>query len=967
MECRGFSVEGGDSKAVVEVLGKEVWMNWRNGLTMVLAFSAVLLASAVWGQGATTGSLSGKVQDEKGQPIPGASVTVTSNYLQGERGTATDVNGDFVIPYLPPANDYRVKAEAEGFNKVIQSNITVNLGSTTTMQITLAAGGTEIQVTAQAPSITLKEGKVSTQITQQELSTIPVGRSYQDALLLAPQVMPSGAGGNPAVAGGNSTSNQWVVNGLNTTDPVTGTFGSNLNFNFVREMEIDTGGLSAEYSGTSGGLFNVLTKSGTNEFHGEIFGYYTNDSMSANAHSTDLAVTKPTPFHRYDYGFDVGGPIVKDRLWFFVGYNPVVNSVHYEGVQIATNVNGYRPDVGSQISVPYKYDDYRRTWTWATKFNYRVNDKHNLELAIFADPARMWDSEGPYVPALYDESRMNRRYQGGYNTVLRWYATWTPKIFMETTLGYNDKSLQVQPWDISDLAYRTVESFDYNTGLYLSRGSQSTFSMNDRTTRQAQIKVTWLVGKHEIKFGGEGEWARSITFQDYSGGQYVQVLYNLGSANPASPNINDYYYQWYVWNQNPRTDERTRYYAGFIQDSWSVSDFFNIKAGVRYEKNEMVPGAGQTLSLDSWSPRIHIAWDWAKNGKSKFYAFFGQYYDRPPGAFTSALDPGHGSYTARYSHYGTKHDYTDLSGNLADLVEPGLAPQYTNEFIVGNSYELKPDLTFDVRYTYRDVGRILEDVGYILPNGGYGYILMNPGTSYWPSLEQTWQAALGSTYAKPPRPIRHYEALTLTLNRRFANRWWMNASYTYSELYGNYDNDVYGYNSPGGNTNVTPLYDVPSSLLWRNQYGPLAGDRPHVIKVQGAYRFDFGLVLGANFNFQSGRPMYKLMGYPQLEQYGYGTLMMQPRTSATRMPSTWTLDVHAEYDFKVWRTDFALFADIFNLTNNQWQTGYYSAAYITPNYVSDVLSGNLTPDPNWGKTTARQAPRYARVGVKVSF
>ncbi|MEJ2421565.1 MAG: carboxypeptidase-like regulatory domain-containing protein, partial [Acidobacteriota bacterium] len=228
-----------------------------------------------------TGSISGKVVDQKGNPIPGATVVVSSPALQGTKGTATGKDGNFLIPYLPPSSDYTVTVSAEGFNKVVLSKVQVQLNSTTNQNISLESGKSVVTVTAHPPAVSLKDTKVSTNLTSQELSLLPLGRGYQNTLFLAPTAINAGAGGNPGVAGSTADENVWIINGINTTDVVTGTFGTNLNYNFVREVEVNTGGLPAEYSSSTGGLFNVLTKSGSNEFHGEAFAYYTNQNFSA--------------------------------------------------------------------------------------------------------------------------------------------------------------------------------------------------------------------------------------------------------------------------------------------------------------------------------------------------------------------------------------------------------------------------------------------------------------------------------------------------------------------------------------------------------------------------------------------------------------------------------------------------------------------------------------------------------------
>ena len=208
-------------------------MNWRVVTKLLMVLVAILAVTAVWAQSGNTGSISGKVLDPNGEPIPGATVVVSSNFLQGTRGTQASVDGEFMIPFLPPANDYKLTVEAPGFGKVVQSGVVVNLGSTTNTLVTLITAGEEMTVTGRPPVVTLKETKVSTNLTQEELESLPVDRSYQSTLYLAPNVVASGSGGNPSVSGGTAGENIYLMNGINTTDPATGTFGTNVNYNFI--------------------------------------------------------------------------------------------------------------------------------------------------------------------------------------------------------------------------------------------------------------------------------------------------------------------------------------------------------------------------------------------------------------------------------------------------------------------------------------------------------------------------------------------------------------------------------------------------------------------------------------------------------------------------------------------------------------------------------------------------------------
>ena len=930
-------------------------MKWRFGGVLLVVLLAVMASTVVMAQG-SSGTISGRVIDTNGQPIPGADVVVTSKYLQGPRGTATNLDGEYLIPYLPPGNDYKISVEAVGYNKVIQSNVTVSLGTATTLQVTLTSGGTEVEVTSRPPVITLKDTKVATTLTQQEMEMLPLQRGYQQTLYLAPNVVSSGMGGNPGVAGSTGSENIFMINGLNTTDPVTGTFGTNLNFNFIREMEVNTGGLDAEYGASTGGLFNVLTKSGTNELHGEVFAYYTDQSFNANAHSTDMSVNKPQPFHNYDYGFDVGGPIIKDRLWYFVGYNPTLYTTHYEGTSSVTNIF-----TGAQVEVPYKYDNLSRNWFSSAKFNYRVNDKHNLELAVFTDPSHMWYNEGPF-PTIDARALHTRRYQGGYNVVLKWYATWSSKIFMETGVGKTHSILQILPWDNAGFGQPEILSYNFSPSLSLGPGT-GTIDYDNRDSFQAETKVTWLLGRNEIKFGANYEDLKWDNFQGYTGGIQYAPYINLPGTNQLSPRLRDYKYVYEYTLQNPAKKEYGKYIAAFVQDKWSITDYQTLSAGVRFERNEVLPGnGGATLGLNSYSPRIGYTWDFARNGKSKFYMNYGLYYERTPIAMAAGMDPGHASYTD-ITKYGAPFLHYAYS-TVATTVAGGTENQYNTEFLIGAEYEVKPNLTLGLSALYRTLGRVLEDVGYVDSKGNIDYIIMNPGTGQWPAIMSNWSKVLPD-YERFPHPIRNYSAYTLTANKRFSNHWFMNASYTYSTLVGNYEGGSGGLSLAGLNPNASSAYDIPEHILNVNTYGYLPQDIRHSVKVQGSYKFDFGLVLGINLTARSGIPLDKLYGYPRNDA-GYGTLFASPRGS-DRMPGIWQLDLHAEYDMKLWKTDMAFFVDVFNVTNNQQATFKYDTYYYTPNTLGDVLKGNLTRDPNWGKTTARQAPRQARVGVRWSF
>lgn len=943
---------------------------------MVLALAALVALLGVTAAYAqqSTGAISGKVVDAQGAAIPGGEVVVTSKFLQGPRGTVTNLDGEFRIPFLPPGSDYKLVAEAQGYGKVVQSNITVSLGSTMTMTITLA-GTTEMTVTAKPPAIVMKETKVSTNLTQEELESLPVDRSYQSVLYLAPSVVSSGLGGNPSVGGATAQENIFLINGLNTTDPVTGTFGTNLNYNFIREMEVGTGGYEAEYGASTGGLFNVLPKSGTNEWHGEVFFYYDSDKFEAKSRSTFFTKSVSTPSHQYDYGFDIGGPIVKDRLWFFAGYNPIYWTGKQEGSLDTYYIwdpaqypnNPYARD----YTIPYEYDNQSRNWFWSFKLTYRATDKHNFDFFITSDPSHMWYNEG-YFPSLYGTyNQMSRRYQGGWNAGLKWFSTWSNKFFQEVLIGDTHSRLDVLPWESGANGFGTplIINLDWTSPLAVTPGFGS-YSYNDRDTQQFSVKWTYLWGKHEIKWGGQLEYYSDDSYSEYTGGWYAQAYQFRGGA---LSDLANYRIKYVYTNRNPGMEERGRYLAFFAQDKWSLTDYFTLSYGARWEQSQIKAGNGNRVELPYLAPRLGFTWDWAKNGKSKLYGSYGEYANRIPIAVASSMDEGHNNVTKIYRSYGMPTPQKIIYGIVPTELLPGTKAQFDREWILGAEYEVMPDLTLGARVVYRELGRLLEDVGWMDNDGNINYVLANPGeyTAGMGNVIGSWtkSASLGWQIVPFAKPVRRYKALELIANKRFSNRWFMNANYTLSRSEGS---TAGGYDQTVGQLfpSATMDYDVPSGYAMMNRHGILPGDRTHNLKVQGSYKWDFGLIVGMAFQAQSGRPKNKVGDWPYNVD-GYGTQFVTERGSAGRLPTTWKLDLHAEYAWKIAWSTLSVFADIFNVTNNQKTTAIYENYYLPRDTFQVTDSGNkgagLLVDPYWGKETGHQAPRSARVGVKWSF
>src|SRR5262245_30810603 len=289
---------------------------------------ALAAASQVAGQTSTTGSIEGKVIDPNGAAVRGATVTVTSPNLISAKTATSDDDGRYQILALPPGI-YKVLVEGSGFGKFEQSDVAVNLGRTATLdaQLQLATATASVTVTGSA-AVDTGQTTSGSNVSTEQFSNFRTQRTVQGLYTIAPSVTRSGlrdATGrdrDPSVAGSSGPENNYILDGVNTTDPAFGGSGANLPFEFVQEVEIKTGAYGAEYGKSNGGIFNVINKNGTNYYHGDLFGYGTTKGLVREVKNFPFTGSAANGFSEVDLGGDIGGPLKKDKLWFFGAFNP---------------------------------------------------------------------------------------------------------------------------------------------------------------------------------------------------------------------------------------------------------------------------------------------------------------------------------------------------------------------------------------------------------------------------------------------------------------------------------------------------------------------------------------------------------------------------------------------------------------------------------------------------------------------
>ena len=338
--------------------------------------SFVLLSALASGSllAQTTGDLDGSVTDQNGGPLPGASVELKSPNLQGTRTAVSDAAGRYRFPALAPGV-YAVTARLSGFSTAERTGLKVSLGATATVNLQLAVSVKEsLVVTAEAPAIDTTRTTIGATTTLETMQRLPIGRNFAS---VASTVSGTGTdvSGNITVYGATGLENAYIIDGVNTTGVKTGTQAKSLNNEFVQEVEVKTGGYEAEYGRVLGGTINVVTKSGGNEFHGDAFGYYDGSSLaSSDKNAAARAAANQGQYYsptRADFGADLGGYFVKDRLWFFGAYDRVNQDQDYTRtlMQIRTGAGG---------TVPTSDSDIYRNNLFSGKLTFRMGESNPL-------------------------------------------------------------------------------------------------------------------------------------------------------------------------------------------------------------------------------------------------------------------------------------------------------------------------------------------------------------------------------------------------------------------------------------------------------------------------------------------------------------------------------------------------------------------------------------------------------------
>jgi hypothetical protein len=881
-------------------------------LACLLGFALLAQAPSACSQ-QMYGAVEGRLRDWSGSPLPDAAISISGPALQGTRGTLSDREGHYLLQSLP-VGIYNIRISHVAHTKTLLDGIVVELGATTDLgELRLERSVSEMPpvVVASTPRrIDTSSTVIRTRFTQRDIESLPADRNFQSLAGIAPDASIMALGAGPGFAGSTGEGNYYYIDGTDATDPAGAGSSINLPHDFIRSIEVRSGALDAEDGRALGGIINVVTSSGGDEVHGRVFGYYTSQAFVKRSNSS-LFQAPAGDFREFDLGGDVGGPILRQKLWWFAAYNPAKET--------------------RTIPVPGLSDQgvTATSHRLAGKITWRASAATQLNLTLLGDPSRSRVVGAPFgiggQPSLVlnEDAVVATTRSGSVNVSLHGQHQLLPTVLLQAAVSRVHNESYVNP--ISDRGRTEPFFIDQETGTASGGYGGENKNSSDRTAARIGGTVSW--GKHTLKAGAEYvDNSFTSDTQFGAGKEHAGFLFRADNTT-------------YVWYQGFNVGSvHAKTPSVFIKDSWRVTERLRANAGIRWDAVSYTDWRGGTALqvTDQFSPRLGLIYSPGGHDAQKISAYFGRIHEQVP-----AGSPGYYFSDSKQLSIGFDHDpRVDPSGGDSTALIPSppgvssLEGQYSDEWALGYERALPGQLVGIVRARYRSVKQVIEDAYSPTENR---FLIGNPGQGALSYLPEASQA---------------YKAIELTIERSGgADGLDFLASYVLSRSEGNYAGLILG--------NGGPQFDFVETTV--NSDGRLPNDRPHAFKLSGSYRSGFGAGLGATFLWQSGSPVNELgalAGTPY-------TVYLRPRGSGGRTPSTWDLNIRMSYRplSKGRGLNPELVLDLFHPFSQ-----HRALALDEQHFFAVDAGGNPTSaNPNYLRPTVYQPAFSSRLGLVIAF
>ena len=940
---------------------------------LLLCFALLFVfSSAVFAQ--TGGAaLSGRVLDETGSALPGVSVTATNTATGFTRTAVTEADGAYRLPSLP-AGTYTVVADLSGFGSVTTQDVVLNVARDRELDITLkpAAVKESITVTAEAPLIA-DEPAIGTTVSQDELENLPLnGRQFANLGVLAPgtQLAYNADPTKPgqltiALNGGIGRNVNFMVDGGDNTDDTIGGALQNFNLEAVQEFTIQTQAYKAEYGRSSGGVLTVVTKTGTNDFAGSVYGFYREKDLNSVTESERRAGGEKADYERKQYGGSFGGPIVKDRAHFFATYEETERPSSY-----IIDTNGIFPDFdGDAIPIPF-------------------TDK------LITAKATANISAAQFLQVRYGYQKNADKYGAGQLNLPSSLGTLTNE-YESYLLGHtwnlsggkvNDFVYQWTKFDNAITADSDDPSLTFPSGVTLGQNintPQTTIQEKSQFKDDFSFSNTLGGRRHDFKTGVQ--WIHEPilggSFTTGTAGQFTmlddridspvtQITVNGGFAGFSTP-VDQYslYFQDDIhWNNQLTINAGLRYdmSTGFDLDQGTNPVLRALSTQTQFTDSyylEAFKGWDGQLEndTDNLAPRFGFTYDLRGDSKHVFRGGLGRYYDFP---YTNAtiLFPSE----AVLSNFGTIYNLVDangirnpdgsffrpgqplppggqipLEGALpANVAHPSITnTPYSDQISLGYSTELTSWLGMNADIThieYRDIPYRFRYNGFLDNNGNpistrrFASIGINNNSRMW----------IGDGEAD-------YNGLNLGFRAKMSNKLEMQGFYTLSEIEGNVLAGADEFRLTNGNHQPDRTGDL--SVNFRNPhcdacFGPLDTDARHKITFSAVYRAPWGINLSGMLRYRSALPYSERNGRDANgDRFNEDLAPGVDHVNSLRGESFSQVDVRVSKDFAIWSSiSIELIAEMFNVFNDENPSAFNGSRF----------TGSGAPNPLFQEPTA---------------
>jgi hypothetical protein len=863
----------------------------------------------------TTGSLRGRVVMPSGEPARGVESIISGSHLLAARKVSTDNDGALQVLALPPGI-YSVRLSRMGARPVLMDNVSVTLGQTTSLPtVSLEESPIQLEPVHVAPARQLIDAShtdVGGTLTAVDYARLPGDRDYRSMISILPHANQSNRGDAINVAGATGLENMYYIDGVNVTSPLKAETGTGLPYNFVRAVEVKTGGYQAQYGNALGGLVNAVTYSGTNAFEANVFAYSTNSSFSARPKAQPTL--RESRAVSYDVGLRLSGPILRDRLWYSAAYNERVD-------RVAREIQGQG-----------EFMDRTTAQFSAAKLTWQAASALEIQLSAFGDPLTRHSVATPAIPSgltvLNPDPYLTRQARGGWVRTLHAARTFGDRGLLELSLSRSDARQKVDPE--TEFARTTPRLLD----LYSRTISGGIVAIENSVLQRsaATLRGTLSQGSHTITLGGEFE--DLVTNRETHTSAGFQIQRNgLG--------------RFLTISEHTAGEFHNRVPISYLQDSWRANDRLTLNLGIRWSSQNLSGANGKIAQRFSneWQPRVGFIRQLGASRASAVFGSVARIYQELPLNLSSIF---YGDLTALRSFYSAD---PRLAGSVPDSVLddsrrasdvrqsiPDLQAEHFDEATLGYERLFGKASKATARLIRRELKSTFQ-WGF----GPQGIVFGTPGTG---------------DFAFLPKPVRRYTALELAVvgeKHRVAYR----SSYVLSRNWGNftgfYEPD-FGFANPGGNAG----FIAPHQAV--NSEGLLPNDRTHLFKFSGGTQRSSGLNAGITVSWESGSPLNEFAPSPTQGLAIQRAFVVQ-RGTAGRTPALW--DASARFAYSIGgmnRADSRFILDLLHLGNAQ------KAVWVDElKYLANVNGTFSRPNPNYGVPIAFQRPRMVRLGWEANL